>query len=326
MADRIRKINVSTRDTAHVVIGNKLAPGARIQAIDIALNGTIYAADFFNHVIYKIFEDGRVEGVVIGDIGTAGDVNSTGVGASTGLVARADQPLGLCVDSSENIYVGSDSGLLIRRMSPSGRWQVFAGKYATSGNVVSPLDSLAVAGEDARFGVHALGMGMSVDMAGIIYLADTGNNRIKKLWASGKSTSLAGSTAGFANATGESARFNGPRDVAVDARGTVYVADTLNNRIRKITEDGVVTTLAGATAPGFVDGDGLTARFNAPTRLALDPSGRNLFVLDRGNSAVRRVDQHGQVHTFMPYNPPATHMGDIAIDKSGFVYVLENNV
>lgn len=335
MADRIRKINVSTRDTARIVAGAIFASGTRIQAIDVGPNGVIYAANYDQHVVYKIFPEGRVEGVLVGNLSTAGNVEGRGVDTSTGLTARLDQPLGLCVDTSGNIYVGHDSGLQVQRLSSSGRSRPFVGSYGNSGDVVANLPDLERAvpvsvteGTDVRFGADDDGMGMDVDNAGIVYVADSANNKVKKFWPDGRSTALAGAgdgSSGFANDTGNDARFNDPRDVAVDQFGTVYVADSNNNRIRKITADGRVTTLAGAAASGFTDGNGLDARFNNPVRLCLSPSGRELYVLDQGNEAVRRVDQHGNVNTFMPYFDPVTGEGDLAMDNSGFLYILEND-
>lgn len=334
MAYRIRKINSSTRDTARVVAGAAFASGAQIQAIDVGPDGTIYAADYANHVVYKIFEDGRVLGVLVGALTTAGNVDSRGLDGSTGLTGRLDQPLGLCVDNSGNIYVGHDSGLLVRRLSSSGRSREFVGSYGNFGDVVANLPDIerkvpvnVTEGTEVRFGADDDGTGIDVDNAGVVYVADSANHKIKKFWPDGRSTSLAGSPAGasgFVNDTGETARFNNPRDVAVDSYGTVYVADSGNNRIRKITADGRVTTLAGQAAAALTDGDGITARFSNPVRLALDLSGRNLYVLDKGNSAVRRVDQHGDTNTFMTYDPASTGVTDIAVDNAGFIYVVED--
>jgi streptogramin lyase len=324
MADRIRKINVSTRETVRVVILSDLVSGARIQGIDVSANGTIYAADYSQDIVYKIYESGTVNGVLVGKINITGDIDSRGLSGSSGNDGRLDQPLGICVDRSDNIYVGSDSGLVIRRLSSSGRSRVFAGAAGATGDVVAAIDNNTTTGAHVRFGVATSGMGLAADLAGRIYVADTGNHKIKKLWESGKSTTLAGSTTGMVNDTGNSARFATPYDVAVDNQGNVYVADYGNNRIRKITESGVVTTLAG-TSSGFVDGNGMVAKFSGPTRLAIGYDNQSLFVLDEGNNAVRRVDMHGTVNTFCPYNAPSSGVGDIAIDRSGFLYILENN-
>jgi sugar lactone lactonase YvrE len=325
MADRIRKINVSTRDTARLLVYSDLAPSARIQSIDVGPNGEVYAADFSQDVVYKIFENGRVSGVLAGKLGVTGVVHATGVGTSTGLTARFDSPIGLAVDNSGNIYVGCASGLLIRKLSPSGRVIPFAGNATSSGDVVSDI------GTDAKFATDGVGMGICVDKAGIVYLADSGNHKIKKIFPSGKVTTLAGGpggagATGFVNANGNTARFATPRDVAVDASGNVYVADTSNHRIRKITPMGDVTTLAGGSTPGSTDGNGLNAKFTTPQRLAIDPSGQFLYVMESpGSGRIRRVDMHGTTTTFMHYNGPTVLNGDLTVDRSGFLYVLEKD-
>jgi sugar lactone lactonase YvrE len=322
MADRIRKINSSARDIRVLAFDN-LASGARIKSIEASIDGTIYAADFDRDVVYKIFEDGRIMGVMAGALGFSGIVHSTGIGTSTGLTARFDEPIGLTVDASNNIYVGCAAGSLIRRLSPSGRVRPFAGNDSATGDAVGPE------GGDLRLSPEANGMGLCVDKAGIVYVADTGNDKIKKIFTNGGSNTLAGGTGGgFANATGTAALFNTPRDVAVDRRGNIYVADTGNHRIRKITESGVVTTLAGATASGYVDGNGLDARFLNPQRIAIDPSDHFLYVLEApATGRVRRVDMHGNVTTFAHYNTPTgTTNGDVTVDSAGNVYILENHV
>jgi sugar lactone lactonase YvrE len=324
MADRIRKINSSARDIHVLTFGDFVSlSGTRIRSIEASLDGTIYAADFDEDVIYKVFEDGRILGVMAGSIANSGVVHSTGIGASTGLTAEFLEPVGLTVDSSNNIYVGCATGTLIRRLSPSGRVRPFAGNDSVTGDAVGPD------GGDLRVNPATEGMGLCVDKTGIVYVADTGNHKIKKIFTNGGSTTLAGATGGgFLNATGTDAKFNTPRDIAVDRHGNVYVADTVNNRIRKITESGVVTTLAGATASGYVDGNGLDARFVSPQRIAIDPSDQFLYVLEApATGRVRRVDMHGNVTTFAHYNTPTgITNGDITVDSAGNVYILENHV
>jgi len=147
--------------------------------------------------------------------------------------------------------------------------------------------------------------GVAVGPDDAIYLADTGNQRIRVVrgqTVSGGGTNwtvstLAGNgTAGFADGPGAGAMFNNPHGVAVDAAGVVYVADTANNRIRRITSDGTVSTLAGDGTTGLQNGAGSQARFNAPQGVATDNQG-NVYVADTGNAAVRLINAGGTVGT-----------------------------
>ena len=123
--------------------------------------------------------------------------------------------------------------------------------------------------------------GVAVDSAGNVYVADTDNDEIRKITPSGVVTTLAGSAgqAGSSDGTGSAARFDRPKGVAVDSAGNVYVADTGNDEIRKITPSGVVTTLAGSAGPGSSDGTGSAARFYDPYGVAVDSAG-NVYVAD----------------------------------------------
>ncbi len=139
--------------------------------------------------------------------------------------------------------------------------------------------------------------GVAVDTAGNVYVADTANHKIRKVSAAGVVTTLAGSGTGkFADGTGAAASFFIPLGVAVNAAGVVYVADGGNNRLRKVTPGGVVTTLAGADAGDFVDGAASVARFNGPGGVALDGLG-NVFVADQTNQRIRLVSSAGFVTT-----------------------------
>jgi len=132
--------------------------------------------------------------------------------------------------------------------------------------------------------------GVAIDAAGNVYVADTQNNRIRKITPTGEVATLAGGggSQSFADGTGAAARFNNPRSVAVDAAGYVYVADTQNHRIRKITPAGAVTTLAGSGMNGFADGTGTAAQLNGPYGVAVDSAG-NIYVADMGNNRIRKI-------------------------------------
>jgi sugar lactone lactonase YvrE len=120
-------------------------------------------------------------------------------------------------------------------------------------------------------------------------VADTGNNLIRKITAAGVVTTLAGSgRAGSTNATGTAASFDTPYGVAVDSSGTLYVSDTGNNLIRKITAAGVVTTLAGSGSAGSTNGTGTAASFSTPSGLTMDASGA-LYVADFRNNLIRKI-------------------------------------
>jgi RHS repeat-associated protein len=157
-------------------------------------------------------------------------------------------------------------------------------------------------GSQARFKKLS---GVAVGPDDAIYLADTGNQRIRVVRGQAVSggginwtvSTLAGNgTAGFADGPGASAQFNNPHGVAVDSAGVVYVADTANNRIRRVSSDGTVSTLAGDGTPGLQNGAGSQARFNAPQGVATDNQG-NVYVADTGNAVVRLINAAGTVST-----------------------------
>jgi DNA-binding beta-propeller fold protein YncE len=131
--------------------------------------------------------------------------------------------------------------------------------------------------------------GIAVDAAGYVYVTDLSNRRIRKISPAGMVSTLAGTgTLGYADGPGTSAQFELPHGVAVDSAGNVYVADTSNHRIRKISPAGMVTTLAGSGTGAFADGPGTSAQFNLPWGVAVDATG-NVYVVDLGNSRIRKI-------------------------------------
>lgn len=175
--------------------------------------------------------------------------------------------------------------------------------------------------------------GVTTDSAGNVFIVDEGNHLIRKMTADGVVTTLAGKPGepGSADGTGAEARFDSPQGIVADAAGNLYVTDTGNHTIRKITPAGVVTTLAGlADVTGNIDGTGTASRFNRPRGIAVDTAG-NLYVTEAGNDDIRKIDPQGNVSTFATgLKFPETgdissqvvlNYGAIAVDAANNVYV-----
>lgn len=272
-------------------------------------------------------------GVVTTIAGTdaqAGDVDGSA------LVARFRRPGPVAVDGSGNAYVADLENGTIRKVSQTGAVTTLAG----SPGLVGSTDGIGAA---ARFDFRLLyqtpanwSAGLAVDSVGNVYIADTGNHTIRKLYTTGEVTTFAGSAglSGSTNGTGSAARFSRPTGLAIDAAGTLFVADTDNFIIRKVTSAGVVTTLAGRPGVGGdTDGMGSAARFGRVQGLAIDAAG-NLFVSDSWPS-IRKVTPAGLVTTIAggtvgsadglgasaQFNGP----GAIAVDASGTLFVADTN-
>jgi sugar lactone lactonase YvrE len=232
--------------------------------------GNVYVADSFNHRIRKVTPAGIVS--------TVAGSGVYGFADGDGIAAQFYSPRGVAVDGAGNIYVADAINHRIRKISPAGIVTTLAGSISgnTDGNV-----------SDAKFSGPT---GITVDASGNIYVADTGNHRIRKITSAGEVSTVAGSTSGISEGVGTLARFNGPTGVTLDASGNFYVADEENERIRKITPDGTVSTLAGGYVPGFTNGIGEDAQFRSPTGIALDASG-NIYVADRHNHSIRKIQQ-----------------------------------
>ena len=214
------------------------------------------------------------------DVGNVTSATLSGLNSSTTYYYRvwAYDSAGTGANSSTITVTTSAPAVITTPLTMS----TLAGQPLTSGSADGT-------GTGARFYYPS---GVAADNAGNLYLADTDNHTIRKIVAStGVVTTLAGlaGASGIADGTGTSARFNSPSGVAVDGAGNVYVADTLNHTLRKVTSTGAVTTLAGhAGVAGNSNGTGTAALLNAPEGLAID-SGSNLFVADTNNHTIRKV-------------------------------------
>jgi sugar lactone lactonase YvrE len=207
--------------------------------------------------------------------------------------------------------------------------------FTTVAGLAGASGSTDGTGSTARFNQPA---GIAVDSAGNVYVADTLNSTIRKVTPAGVVTTLAGraGSSGNADGTRNLAQFNRPYGVAVDSAGNVYVADSANDTIRKVTPAGVVTTLAGYAGFGAsIDGTGAQAWFNGPYGVAADSAG-NVFVADNRNSTIRQVTPAGVVTTLAGqaesrgsadgtgstarFNGPTS----VAVDRAGNLYVADN--
>ncbi len=327
-----------------------------ISAMAADSDGNVWFTDLGNSTIRKI---SAMPGTAPTVVTVAGKAASSGNIDEVGELARFAQPAGILVTASGRIIIGDTRNDSLRTVTPNGQvstqaTQIITGKTMTplrpvflepaalavwpdetllwttasifqinrppaSGEVYYALirslrsdgQVTTLAGEPGQYGsVNGVGKdarfsfprGLAADQDKTLYVADTGNHTIRRVSASGVVTTLAGSPGitGITDDAGDKARFNSPRGLALGPDGTLYVCDSVNNTIRKVTKDGLVSTFCGgANLAGADDGSCLSAaRFNAPTALAFDSTGA-LFVADTGNHTIRKISAAGEVTTVL---------------------------
>lgn len=255
-------------------------------------SGRLAIADEFNHAV-------RLMDMTQGLSTFAGAPPQTGNTDGFGASARYSSPMSVAVDGNGNAYVADSGNTAIRKVTPSGQTTTLVGTAGLS----SPT-------------------GLALDAAGNLFITDSTNHTLLRMTPAGAMSTLAGlaGSAGSVDGTGSAARFNYPNMMVADASGNLYLTETGNHTIRKVTPGGVVTTIAGlAGTAGFADGNGTAARFNMPTGIAVDGSG-NLFVGDMNNNKIRKVTPAGDVTT-LALSTFINWPRGLAFDPSGHLLV-----
>jgi len=276
--NRIRKITTSAVVSTFAGSGSaSFAEGIgtnasffRANGLAFATDGTLYFSAQGNNRICKI----TTGGVVSSFAGSGSASFADGIGTN----ASFSNPMGLAIATDGTIYVSDYSNNRIRKITTGGLVSTFAGN-----GTVAFADGT---GTNASF-FRPHGLAIATD--GTVYVADYSNYRIRKITTDGVVSTFAGSgTAGSADGIGTNASFRGPMGVAVATDGTVYVADNVDNRIRKITTGGLVSTLAGSGTAGSADGTGTNASFRNPSRVSVATDG-TIYVADYNNYRIRKI-------------------------------------
>lgn len=236
--------------------------------------------------------------------------------------AQFNWPKDIAIDISGNMFIADQINNRIRKITPGGIVSTFAGSGATG--------SLDATGTAATFYGPS---GLAFSTAGDLYVADQYNNKIRKITSAGVVTTFAGSGAfGSADAVGILASFGNPHGLAFSSAGDLYVSDWGNNKIRKITAGGSVSTFAGSGAGGAADGTGIAASFNSPMGINFSSAG-DLYVADQSNNKIRKITPAAVVSTYaggigspiegplagITFNQPT----GLAFSSSGDLYIAE---
>ena len=341
--NRILKVDAATgtistiAGTGEESYGGDGGPATQAQLhhpLDVAVDGqgNVYVADLWNHRIRKVE-------AATGTISTIAGTGNQGYSRDGGPATQAELngPHGVALDAAGNVYIGDYYGHRVRKVdAATGTITTFAGLgwppgYSGDGGPAT----------QAQLGAAS---GVAVDGSGNVYIADTGNHRIRKVdAATGTISTLAGTSEVLDGGPATSSRLVQPRSVAVDGTGNVYIADIWNHSIRRVDAfTGTISAFAGTGVPGYSGEDGPVdeAQLSEPEAVAVDGAG-NVYIADSGNQRIRRVyATTGTISTIAGTGEdsyggdsgPATqahlrHPRGVAVDGAGNVYISdsENN-
>jgi sugar lactone lactonase YvrE len=315
--------------TAGLVSGSILYPPITANMTSLVANTTYYARMYatnsagtgYGSVIK--FTTGTVASSITGVVTTFAGSGVAGYNDAAGLSAQFNNPQGVAVDSKGDVYVSDSFNNMIRMITPAGAVTTVAGSQ-TIGYQDGPAAT-------AQFYAPR---GLAFDSQGNLYVADFGNNVIRKITPDGTVSTYSGNgTAGDVDGSSAAgSEFNGPSGLSFDSSGNLYVADRGNSIIRKITPAGVTTTLAGTNntthVPGYLDATNLVAAFNKPNDLVVDAS-NNVDVADLVNSAIRKVTTPAGVTTTLAGGPSQSTLLNlpvgIAIDSKQNLYITDES-
>ena len=292
--------------------------------VAVAVDGSVYVSDSANNVVRKAAVNGTISTIAgNGSAGFGGD-------AGNGPVAQLNAPEGVAVDKLGNVYIADSANNRVRKVASTGTITTFAG----TGTAGSTGDGGAAASAQLN-----APFGLALDAAGNLYVTEFGGNRVRKVSVSGTISTVAGNgVAGYAGdgSQAANAELSGPKAVAADAAGNIYIADTNNNAVRLVTAAGAISTAAGNGAGGYAGDLGLAtaAQLANPTGVAVDAAG-NLYIAD-GSTRVRKVYAGGTIITIAG-NGNRGFSGDggvatgaqlngpsgVAVSASGNIYVAD---
>ena len=245
---------------------------------------------------------------------TFAGIGVSGYADGNGANAKFNGPEGIATDAQGNIYVVDAANYRIRKITPTATVSTLAGS-----------GKFGYADGNLNMAEFRQPRAAAIDGQGNVYVTD--ETRIRKITTSGEVSTYAGDgTGGFSDSNISSAQFRNLTGIAIDQQGNIYVADYGNQRIRKITSAGMVSTLAGNGVAGFVDGNGGIAQFYNPLGLTADPEG-NIYVADYANRRVRKITPSGVVSTLASIGSfPLTGPSYVASDIQGNIYVTESSL